>query len=78
MAFGTDGTDGPTDAAGAMVDGGTVERGEAAGLDPEAMLEENDSYAFLKASGDLVMTGPTGTNVNDVMIVFNEGPVIDG
>jgi glycerate 2-kinase len=55
-----------------------VERGEAAGLDPEAMLEENDSYAFLKASGDLVMTGPTGTNVNDVMIVFNEGPVIDG
>lgn len=78
MAFGTDGTDGPTDAAGAMVDGGTVERGEAAGLDAEAMLEENDSHEFLKASGDLMKTGPTGTNVNDVMIVFNEGPAIDG
>ena len=78
MAFGTDGTDGPTDAAGAMVDGGTVERGEAAGMDAGTMLEENDSYEFLKASGDLVMMGPTGTNVNDVMIVFNEGSEIDG
>ena len=73
LAAGTDGTDGPTDAAGALVDGGTLARGGAAGLDAAAMLEDNDAYDFLKASGDLVITGPTGTNVNDLMIAFSEG-----
>lgn len=73
LAAGTDGTDGPTDAAGALVDGGTLARGRAAGLDAAAMLEDNDAYDFLKASGDLVITGPTGTNVNDLMIAFSEG-----
>ena len=75
LAFGTDGTDGVTDAAGAIVDGGTIARGAAAGLDAEAMLEDNNSYEFLKAAGDLVITGPTGTNVNDLMIVFVEAGI---
>jgi glycerate 2-kinase len=74
LAAGTDGTDGPTDAAGALVDGDSIARGQAAGLDARAMLEDNDSYDFLKASGDLLITGPTGTNVNDLMIAFSEGP----
>ena len=78
LAFGTDGSDGPTEARGAMVDGGTVERGAVGGLDAEATLEDNDSYEFLRASGDLVVTGPTGTNVGDVMIAFNEGAGSDG
>ncbi|MDP6508238.1 MAG: DUF4147 domain-containing protein [Chloroflexota bacterium] len=74
LAAGTDGTDGPTAAAGALVDGGSIARGQAAGLDARAMLEDNDSYGFLKVSGDLLITGPTGTNVNDLMIAFSEGP----
>ena len=78
MAIGTDGTDGPTDAAGAIVDGGTVDRAAAAQLDAKAMLEDNNSYEVLKAAGDLVVTGPTGTNVNDVMIAFSEGTGFDG
>ncbi len=73
LAAGTDGTDGPTAAAGALVDGGTIARGRAAGLDAAAMLEDNDAYEFLKATGDLMITGPTGTNVNDLMIAFTEG-----
>jgi glycerate 2-kinase len=69
-AFGTDGTDGPTDAAGGVVDGGTVERGGAAGLDAWHCLARNDSYRFLQAAGDLLVTGPTGTNVNDIVLVL--------
>jgi glycerate 2-kinase len=69
-ALGTDGTDGPTDAAGGVVDGGTVGRGAAAGLDARTHLDRNDAHPFLRASGDLLVTGPTGTNVNDVVLVL--------
>lgn len=69
-SFGTDGTDGPTDAAGAMATGETVGRGRAIGLEAAAYLANNDSYTYFKALGDLIVTGPTGTNVNDVMVVL--------
>ncbi|MDD5762668.1 MAG: DUF4147 domain-containing protein [bacterium] len=68
LAAGTDGIDGPTDAAGAFVDGTTVARASALGLDPGAHLENNDAYPFFRALGDLVVTGPTGTNVADLAI----------
>ena len=58
----TDGTDGPTDGAGAVVDGGTVARARQQGLDAEAYLRNNDSYHFFKATGELTVTGPTNTN----------------
>lgn len=67
---GTDGTDGPTDAAGGVVDGGTVERLRAQGLDPYQALHNNDAYPALMVSGDLLKTGPTGTNVNDISIIL--------
>ena len=67
---GTDGRDGPTDAAGAVVDDGSLARMAAAGCDVEAMLANNDSYALLKASGDLLMTGGTGTNVADLGVLI--------
>jgi glycerate 2-kinase len=69
-SIGTDGTDGPTDAAGAFADRGTVVRGAAAGLDARDALRRNDAYPFLHAAGDLIVTGPTGTNVNDVILVL--------
>ena len=70
-SVGTDGIDGPTDAAGAMVDNTTVSRGHAAGLgDPGPFLSDNNAYAYLQAVGDLVMTGPTGTNVGDIQVVM--------
>jgi hydroxypyruvate reductase len=65
---GTDGVDGPTDAAGAIVTPLTVGRGSEAGLDAQAALERNDSYTFFKALGDLVIIGPTGTNVADIFV----------
>lgn len=68
LSGGTDGRDGPTDAAGGMVDSGSHTRMSAAGVDPEALLANNDAYAALGASGDLLMTGGTGTNVADVQI----------
>jgi len=67
-AFGTDGTDGPTDAAGAVADGTTLERARAMGLDPAAALADNDAYAFFDALGDLIISGPTNTNVNDLWL----------
>ena len=67
LAAGTDGTDGPGQDAGAIVDAGTVARGVAAGLDPERCLRTADAGTFLEASGDLVRTGPTGTNVMDLV-----------
>jgi hydroxypyruvate reductase len=70
MALATDGTDGPTDAAGAIVTGETVARALDAGLDPQAALAANDSYPFFDALGDLLHTGPTGTNVNDLLFVL--------
>ena len=73
LSGGTDGRDGPTDAAGAVVDDGTIARIGAAGIDPQAALARNDSYTALAAAGDLLMTGPTGTNVADLQ-VFCSGP----
>ena len=70
LSGGTDGRDGPTDAAGGVVDGGTLARIEAAGGDWRALLEDNDSYRALGLAGDLLMTGGTGTNVADVQIVM--------
>lgn len=69
-AFGTDGTDGPTDAAGAVADGTTIERAAATGLNPVRAMEANDSYPFFSAIGDLIVTGPTNTNVNDIYIAL--------
>ena len=77
LSAGTDGTDGPTDAAGAIVDGETITRAEAAGHSPEAYLENNDSYHFFKATGGLFLTGPTGTNVMDLQIVLIDGNFCD-
>ncbi|MCS6844046.1 MAG: DUF4147 domain-containing protein [Caldilineales bacterium] len=65
----TDGSDGPTDAAGALVDGTTLSRGRALGLDAAAHLAANNAYPFLAAVGDLLVTGPTQTNVNDLIAV---------
>jgi len=70
MALATDGADGPTDAAGAIVTGETAARARALGLDPRAALEANDSYPFFDALGDLIRTGPTDTNVNDLLFIL--------
>jgi hydroxypyruvate reductase len=70
VALGTDGTDGPTDAAGAVVTGETIARARGLGLDPFAHLADNDSYNLFDALGDLIHTGPTGTNVNDLLFIF--------
>lgn len=70
LVAGTDGIDGPTDAAGAFASGSTLPRAGAAGLDARAHLAENDSHPFFDALGDLVRTGPTGTNVMDLMLVL--------
>jgi glycerate-2-kinase len=65
----TDGVDGPTDAAGAIADGKTVTRASEAEMKPEDFLANNDSYHFFEKLGDLLFTGPTGTNVNDVSVI---------
>ena len=65
----TDGVDGPTDAAGAIVDGATLKRARRLGLDPEKYLLNNDSYSFFLKLGDLIFTNATGTNVNDVSVI---------
>ncbi len=70
LSAGTDGTDGPTDAAGAIVDGSTAARAAKAGLDPATALIACDSYPFFKVLGDLLITGPTGTNVMDLHITL--------
>ena len=70
FSLGSDGTDGPTDAAGGMVDGETLEKLKGMGLDLDEILNNNDSYHGLKAVDGLIMTGATGTNVNDVMVVL--------
>jgi glycerate-2-kinase len=71
LAAGTDGSDGPTDAAGAFADGGTLARGRAAGVDAHALLARNDAYAFFAREG-LLRTGPTGTNALDVVLALVE------
>jgi hydroxypyruvate reductase len=70
LSAGTDGTDGPTDAAGGIVDASTVQRGRARGLDATAFLARNDSYHFLKTTDDLLITGPTFTNVMDLQVML--------
>ena len=66
----TDGSDGPTAAAGGLVDGGTVARAKAAGLDAEEYRRMHSSLELLETTGDLVVTGPTGTNVNDLKLML--------
>ena len=68
LAGGTDGTDGPTDAAGAIVDSGTLRRG---GRDARQRLDDNDAHAYLQRSGDLLITGPTNTNLLDLYLVLH-------
>jgi len=69
-SLGTDGVDGPTDAAGAIVDSTTLARARAAGLPPDRYLADNNAYAFFEALGDLIQTGPTGTNVGDLQVLL--------
>lgn len=70
FSAGTDGTDGTTDAAGAIADGRTVQRARKKSLTPEIYLRNNDSYHFFQALSDLVITGPTHTNVMDLHILL--------
>ncbi len=70
LSGGTDGTDGPTDASGAVADYTTVSRARSMGLDPKVYLENNDAYPFFQRLGDLLITGPTHTNVMDVRILL--------
>ncbi len=70
FSVGSDGTDGPTDAAGGIVDGSTVKRMRSANILPEVYLDNNDSYNALGASGDLLILGSTGTNVNDIVVLL--------
>ncbi len=70
LSGGTDGNDGPTDAAGAVVDPYTVERGRKARLSAVDFLNSNDAYHFFEKTGDLLMTGPTNTNVMDVRLIL--------
>lgn len=70
MSAGTDGTDGPTDAAGAVADNTTLNRAVDAGLNPTDYLRNNDSYHFFKTLGDLIITGPTNTNVMDIRMIL--------
>jgi glycerate-2-kinase len=68
LSLGTDGIDGLTDAAGAFADAATIERASKLGLDPNKYLDDNDSYSFFNKTGNLIITGPTGTNVCDVRL----------
>ena len=70
LSAGTDGGDGPTDAAGAIIDGLTVSRGELASADAVQYLDNNDSYSYFKKTNELLITGPTGTNVMDLQIAL--------
>lgn len=70
LSLGTDGSDGPTDAAGALTTGLTYSRATSMGLDPLAFLSNNDAYHFFESVGDLIKTGPTNTNVNDLVLLF--------
>ena len=70
ISLATDGEDGPTDAAGAVVTGETCQRGERLGLDVADYLSRNDVYHFFQQLGDLIQTGPSGTNVNDLTFIL--------
>jgi len=71
LAAGTDGTDGPTDAAGAVVDARTVTRDPAAARRAQAALDDNDSHGFLDGTDDLIVTGPTNTNLLDLYLALH-------
>ena len=77
VAAGTDGTDGPTDAAGALADGSTITRAARRNLDARASLEANDSHRFFSGLGDLIKTGPTNTNLLDLYLLL-VGPLPSG
>jgi hydroxypyruvate reductase len=70
LAAGTDGADGPTDAAGAIAATDTLARSRERGLDPQGHLLNNDAYPLFQALNDLIITGPTGTNVMDVHLLL--------
>lgn len=70
LCAGTDGTDGPTDAAGAVIDNTTIARAEDGGLDYRSFLDNNDAYTFFSRTGELLKTGPTNTNVMDLRVVL--------
>ena len=70
VSFGTDGVDGPTDAAGGIADGATVTRGKRLGLDAASAIERHDSYSYLRSISDQLRTGPTGTNVADLVLAY--------
>jgi glycerate 2-kinase len=72
LSAGTDGVDGSSPAAGAMADGGTLERARAAGLDPREYFRRSDSYTFFKSLGDAIETGPTGNNLRDLRVLLAE------
>jgi glycerate 2-kinase len=73
LSGGTDGEDGPTDAAGAIIDADVARRMTEQGLDPRDYLSRNDAYTFFDRTGGLIKTGPTHTNVCDVRVVLAEG-----
>jgi len=70
LAAGTDGTDGPTDAAGAIVDGESAALARGKGMDPVTRLADNDSHPVLAGLGDLIVTGPTNTNLLDLYLIL--------
>jgi glycerate-2-kinase len=74
LSVGTDGIDGPTDAAGGLVDTTTLARAQAGAVDLEATLADNDAYDALERLGDLVRTGPTDTNVGDLQVLVIGDP----
>jgi hydroxypyruvate reductase len=74
LAAGTDGRDGASEDAGAIVDGGTIGRAQDCGMDPAAALAAADTGTFLEATGDLIHTGPTGTNVGDIVLALRQAP----
>ena len=74
FSLGSDGTDGPTDAAGGLVDGTSLAHLQAQGIQVDAALQNNDAYHTLKAIGGLIITGPTGTNVNDLSVLLMKRP----
>ena len=74
LSGGTDGNDGPTTAAGAIVNAPTIVRAKEQKLDPQAFLKDNDAFNFFSKAGGLLVTGPTNTNVMDIMIVLITEP----
>jgi hydroxypyruvate reductase len=76
LAAGTDGSDGPGDAAGALIDGMTIERGRQIGLDSSKEIMHANAGYYLAETGDLIDTGPTGTNVMDLVIAVKLSPTL--